>query len=139
MGKNGANDKPIAYYKAVVHNSLKNEYRQNDNAAKHITPVGLTLETYAGADPFDGDFDAAISVRTPEDWLQTIGDEHLYASLRGLCPDDFEFVFELFTSGMTQKQYADFKGVSKQAIGKRWARIRKVLQDSLNRVDQDGA
>ncbi len=117
-----------AYCKKVASNSQKNEYRGNDNAAKHITPTGIWFDGYTMSIADEAAIENHIAAQTPEDWLRFIENEHLHQALRMLSPKDLAFVHEMFFGGYSQAQMGEKLGVSQQAISKRWLRIKKKLE-----------
>lgn len=117
-----------AYCKTVLRNSLKNEYRSNDNAAKHISPIGVWFDRYTLSMEDVTDIENRISIQSPQDWLLFIGDERLHAALCWLKPKDLEFLFVMFKNGYTQRQMAEYLGVHQNAVHARWKRIRKKLE-----------
>ncbi|MEG1913432.1 MAG: hypothetical protein RR091_13205, partial [Cloacibacillus sp.] len=108
--------KPLAYYKRVVMNSLKNEYRQNDNAAKHITPVGEDLFSITEILDFDLLLELELSGHSPENWLLFIENQQLYKALRSLRKSEMLFVFLKFNKGYSQAELAAQFGLTQQAI-----------------------
>ena len=60
-------EKPLAYYKRVVFNSLKNEFRSNANAAKRIFPAGSSIYDF-GAHMAPSP-DEMLSKLPPGHWL----------------------------------------------------------------------
>lgn len=112
-----------AYCKTVIKNSLKNEYRSNDNAAKYISPTGVWFDGYTF--PIDGEasIETTIALKSPEDWLLFMENEQLHAALCNLNAKDLEFLFVMFKFGYTQRQIAEQMGISQTAVHKRWKRI----------------
>ncbi|WP_066456842.1 sigma-70 family RNA polymerase sigma factor [Anaerotruncus rubiinfantis] len=114
------------YCRQCVRNSLKNEYRQNDNAAKHITPVGLRIaERATPVNPCD-EFEELLSCKSPEDWLLFIECPDLHKALSSLQKKDLELLFLLFVFGYTQQELSHLMGISQAAINKRYSRIKKT-------------
>lgn len=123
--------KPMAYYKCVVFNSLKNEYRQNDNAAKYIVPVGEELFESDQTVEFDYLLEISISGRNPEDWLMFIENQQLFRALQKLNRQELVLVFLKFQKGYTQADLAEFYHLSQQAISKRQRAILKKIKNLL--------
>ena len=123
------NKKPLAYYKRVVFNSLKNEYRQNDNAAKHITPVGDELFSVTEVLDFDLLLEIELSGTSPENWLLFIENQQLYKALRSLKESEMLLVFLKFHKGYSQAELAAQLGLSQQAVSKRQTAILKKIKE----------
>ena len=121
-------EKSIAYFMAVVRNSMKNEYRQNDNAAEHITPTGIWFDGYKA--PLTGAEDAEnqIANQTAEDWLLFINNEHLHTALSTLKHADLDFVFVFYKHGYTERQMAELLGVTQQTVHRRRKKILKLIK-----------
>ncbi len=120
--------KPIAYYKRVVFNSLKNEYRQNDNAAKYITPVGEELFLVTELVDFDTLLERELSGISPENWVLFIENQRLYAALCALSKGELLFLFLKFQKGYSQRELAEQFGLSQQGISKRQKSILKKIK-----------
>lgn len=120
-----------AYFKQCVLNSLKNEYRQNDNAAKYIMPVGLHIADKASLAAYDDELEKELSYENPENWLLFIESPNLHRALSSLRKRDLELLFLLFVVGYTQRDVAKLTGVSLSAINKRYLRIKKIIKNSL--------
>ncbi|WP_368233489.1 sigma factor-like helix-turn-helix DNA-binding protein [Anaerotruncus rubiinfantis] len=120
-----------AYFKQCVLNSLKNEYRQNDNAAKYIMPVDLHIADKASLTAYDDEQEKELSYENPENWLLFIESPNLHRALSSLRKRDLELLFLLFVVGCTQRDVAKLTGVSLSAINKRYLRIKKIIKNSL--------
>ena len=125
---------PHAYCKRVIMNSLKNEYRQNDNAYKHISPVGDKIFLLMDREVPESEWERMISEKNPRLWLAFIENEKLFFALNSLADDDLYLVFVLFVRQMTQREAADYLGITQQAVSKRWAQLKNFFQKSLNLV-----
>lgn len=123
--------KPMAYYKCVVFNSLKNEYRQNDNAAKYIVPVGEELFESDQSVEFDSLLELSIPDRIPKDWLMFIENQRLFMALQKLNRQGLMLVFLKFQKGYTQAELAEFYHLSQQAVSKRQQAIIKKIKNLL--------
>lgn len=123
--------KPMAYYKSVVFNSLKNEYRQNDNAAKYIVPVGEELFESDQTVEFDSILELNIPEHSPEDWLMFIENQQLFCALQKLNGQELMLVFLKFQKGYTQAELAEFYHLSQQAVSKRQREILKKIRNLL--------
>ncbi len=123
--------KPMAYYKSVVFNSLKNEYRQNDNAAKYIVPVGEELFESDQTVEFDSILELNIPEHSPEDWLMFIENQQLFCALQKLNRQELMMVFLKFQKGYTQAELAELFHLSQQAISKRHRAILKKIRNLL--------
>ena len=123
------NKKPLAYYKRVVFNSLKNEYRQNDNAAKYITPVGDELFSVTEVLDFDLLLEFELSAVSPENWILFIENQQLYKALRSLQESEMLLVFLKFHKGYSQAELAAQLGLSQQAVSKRQTAILKKIKE----------
>lgn len=117
-----------AYIRQCVHNSIVNEYRQNDNAAKHVSPAGLHIDQQAGLQDPNDEIELAISYKSPENWLLFIESPNLHRALSSLSKQDLELLFLLFVFGHTQQEVAKITGVSQAAINKRYCRIKKIMK-----------
>lgn len=121
-------DNPVAYFKQAVRNSLKDEYRQNDNEAKHASPAGLALEHFFAIKSDSADFDDYLTWKSARDWLMTIEDDNMSYALNKLAEDELEMVYLLFAIGCTQRELAIRLGISQPALAKRWKKIRKKIK-----------
>ena len=114
---------PLSYWKKVVMNSVKNEYRQNANARKHMIPFGIDLSAFEHLAGSEDDMEVLLNSKNLEDWLQMIDNENLYAGLCSLKRADQEFVFTICVMQFTQREMAEHLGVRQNAVHKRWRRI----------------
>lgn len=121
--------KPIAYYKRIVFNSLKNEYRQNDNAAKYITPVGEELFSVTEIVEFDVLLEQELAGISPENWMLFIENPQLYNALHSLQASEVLFLFLKFQKGYSQRELAEQLGLSQQGISKRQQAILKKIKE----------
>lgn len=127
-------NKPTAYYKKIVSNSKKNEYRQNDNAAKYIFPAGLMADSDWSYVSAEQEFNRYMEYSGPEDWLTTFSNEKLAASMQNLHKQELELVYMFFVCGYTQKEVALHLGISQPAIHKKWSKIRKIIKTLMNEL-----
>lgn len=121
-------DNPIAYFKQMVRNSLKDEYRQNDNEAKHTLPAGLMLDRHSAIVDNDIQFEDYLTQKGAKDWLMAIEDKKMHHALDRLSQDDLDVVYFLFVLGYTQRELAMLLGISQPALAKRWKKIRKKIK-----------
>lgn len=122
-------EKPLAYYKRIVFNSHKNEYQQNDNAAKHIVPVGDELFHYDIKEDFFSLFEQQLSAKDVHNWLLFIENPCLFQGLCSLKSDEQLLLFLKYQKGYLQADLAKEFSVSQQAISKRLKRILSALED----------
>lgn len=119
---------PHAYYKRVVMNSIKNEYRQNDNAYKHISPVGDKIFLLMDREVPESEWERMIGEKDPRLWLEFIERDELFLALSSLDEDDLYLVFILFVEGMTQKEAAECLDVAQSTVSHRWRRLKQQLK-----------
>ena len=120
---NKKGEKPLAYFKAVVRNSKKNEYRQNENERKYISPTGIWFDGYETTLSGTDDLEQQISIQNAADWLRFIDNERLYTALSGLSQEDIEFLFSFYKNGFTERQMAKHLNVSQATVHKRRKKI----------------
>lgn len=118
-----------AYFKTVVRNSKKNEYRQNDNARKHITPIGDDL--YFLANNGTEEIESAISERNPQGWLSMIENPVLACTLNTFSKDDIELLYMAFVLELTQTEIAKLHRCALVTVHKKLERIKKKIKISF--------
>ena len=130
--------KPEAYFKRVVQNSYKDEFRANDNFFKHISSVGdeadiqlKHTEEKINLETDDNLIDSIISESSAENWLFFIENEKLFAALSILSREDIELLYILYVYGYSQREAASLYNVSHIAIGKKFRRIMRILRKFL--------
>ena len=119
---------PHAYYKRVVMNSMKNEYRQNDNAYKHISPVGDKIFLLMNREVPESEWERMIGEKDTRLWLEFIESDELFLALSSLDEDDLYLVFILFVEGMTQREAAKCLDVAQSTVSHRWRRLKQQLK-----------
>ena len=125
------NKKPYSYYEAVVSNSLKNEYRANDNAGKHIA----FYDTLPERETSDAMIENELVQQEPESWLMFIENPRLHMALSVLTPEELELVYMLMERRYTQAQLAAHYGISQQTISKKYkciiGNLKKMLAEEV--------
>ncbi len=128
-----------AYCGKMLANMKKNEYRANDNQAKHTTPTGIYFDGYTTKVSNETDMEYLISGQTAEDWLRFIENERLHYALISLKSEDLEFIFTFYLYGFTERQMAEHLGVNRNAVHKRKNRIlSKMKKYLLGGVQKEG-
>lgn len=61
-------------------------------------------------------------------WIEEIDDPELYDVIHGLKDEDIELLTMLAIEGFSQREIADYHGVSRAAISQRIARIKNILK-----------
>jgi RNA polymerase sigma factor (sigma-70 family) len=120
--------KPYRYFSKLIHNSNINEFRQNDNAEKYISPVGDDLyDIDSDIDDERGEnedlLELFIGNRTPLNWLMFIENPQLHRALSQLTADELELLFLAYVSDHNQKELASLYGLSQQGISYRFKKI----------------
>lgn len=129
---------PEAYFGTMVRNSYKDEFRANDNYFKHISSVGdeadiqQELPEPKGHLESDNDFiEQRLCELSVENWLLFMENERLHKALSGLPVAEVEFLLELAGFHFKKAAFAKAKGVSQQAISKRFHRLRNKILEIL--------
>ena len=128
-------NKPDAYFRAVVKNSYKNEYRSNDNFYNHISSVGCEADIQqerskekVSSECGTDDIEQSLSELSTGNWLLFIENEQLHKALTSMLPAQLDFLFELAAYDFDQTSYAAAYGVTKQALSDRFRRISKKIK-----------
>lgn len=125
---------PEGYFARMVQNSKKDEYRANDNQAKHITPVGLIFIAEDKCNTTLDDMEREFSCESPEEWLMLIENERLLAALRSLKPKELNLIYLTFVKDFQQDEIADSMGITQGAVSQRWNRIKRILQNLISEM-----
>ena len=129
---------PEAYFRKVVRNSYKNEYRSNDNFFKHISSVGdetdiqekysqATTERKQNTDSVEN----LLSETSAENWLLFMENDQLHKALRQLPVADVEFLFTLAEYHFKQSAFAQDHNLSRQAVSKRFQKLKRKILNSI--------
>ncbi len=129
------NNKSMAYYRKAVRNSTINEYRSNDNQAKHITvDSGLLIrsgQTYMINDMVT----SRMEQEGFESWLQSIENPKLLQALRQLTPKEAEFTYTITVNGFTTYEMAAHLGRSQSSTAERYKRIKEKIKKLMQKPD----
>jgi len=117
------NKKPYAYYKAVVSNSLKNEYRANDNACNHIAFYDELPERESS----DAMIENELAPQSPENLLMFLDNPRLHRALSQLTREELRIVYLMYL-GYKHNEIAEDYGVSRATMTQRIGRIRKKIE-----------
>ena len=127
--------KPNAYFSTMVRNSRKDDYRANDNFYKHISSVGseADVQQHTVQNTTRVELDAyyieqQLCETTAQNWLLFMEDKRLHKALCKLKPKDISFLFALSKYRYNCNEYAQISGFSKQAVSKRFRRLKKILK-----------
>lgn len=130
--------KPYRYFSKLIHNSNINEYRQNDNAEKYITPVGDDLYEMDQDDESEVKSEDSIErllvMQNPQNWLLFMDNKELQKALKRLSPDDLEFIFLMHVKDYTQAEMAATYHKSQATISKHY----KVILKKLKKLFENG-
>ena len=92
-----------AYFRKIVRNSYKNEYRSNDNFFKHISSVGdesdIQQESIGKSDNNElnnSSIERQLYESNAENWPMFMENCQLHASLSALSTKDIQFLFFIF-------------------------------------------
>ncbi len=124
-----------AYYRRVVRNSYINEYRANDNQAKHITVDSNLVERCARAYWIEDMVSRKLEQESVEGWLQTIGNQNLLCALRQLKPKERDFIYTITVNGFTTYEMAEHLGCSQSSAAERYKRIKEKIKKLMRKPD----
>ena len=123
-----------AYFGAMVRNSRKDDYRANDNFYKHISSVGDELDMQRevvkqrGEETSDtNSVERSLSELDAVNWLLFMENVQLHKALARLPIADVEFLLELSRFNFNQSVYAKMNSISKQAVSKRFRKLREKI------------
>ena len=127
--------KPYRYFKKLIRNSDINEYRQNDNSGKYISPVGDDLYEIegkkAGVSENEDFLELFIGNRTPQNWLMFIENPKLHSALSQLTADELKLLFLAYVADHSQKELASLYGLTQQGISYRFKKIYEKIKKSF--------
>ncbi len=129
------NNKSMAYYRKVVRNSIINEYRANDNQAKHITVDSGLLIKSVQACWMEDIVTCRMEQEGLESWLQSIENPKLLRALRLLKPKEAEFIYTITVNGFTTYEMADHLGISQSSTAERYKRIKEKIKKLMQKPD----
>jgi DNA-directed RNA polymerase specialized sigma24 family protein len=125
---------PEGYFTRIVQNSYKDEYRSNDNFYNHISSVGdehevqLECAKQEAAKEPDADFvERELCDTSVENWLLLMENERLHTALCNLPTADVKFLLALANYRFNKTDFAKDRGISQQAVSKRFHRLRKKI------------
>ena len=128
-----------AYFRKIVRNSYKDEYRANDNYFKHISSVGNEADVQQKSSELktapkcDTDcVEGLLSEVSVENWLLFMENERLHKALSALSLSDLELLFILVARGCSHRETAQIYNVTHTSIGKRYRKIILFIRNFLN-------
>lgn len=128
-------NKSIAYFQKVVRNLTINEYRSNDNQAKHITVDSRLLTKSGQAYWLDDMMTLRMEREGLESWLQSIENSKLLQALRQLKPKEAEFIYMITVNGFTTYEMAAYLGCSQSSAAERYKRIKEKIKKLMQKPD----
>ena len=130
--------KPNAYFRTVVRNSDKNEYRSNDNYFNYISSVGgeADIQRECSGEKVSSEcgtdhIEQALSETSAKNWLLFMKNEQLHIALSSLPISDVEFLLALAGCNFNKSEYAQENGISQQAVSKRFHKLKKIILENL--------
>lgn len=117
-----------AYFRAVVRNSYKNEYRANDNQSKHIVVDSRLTEKEGQVYLLESVLDRHWEKSGVDAWLETIENQKLLKALRMLKPKELEFVYAISANRYSTYEMAEYLGRSQSSTAQRYLRIKNKIK-----------
>ena len=120
-----------SYFATVIKNMDSKDFEANDKFFEVFSSVGdevdlQRIESNNNNEPYSVEME--LCECNLESWLLFMENERLHKALSHLTCDQLEFIFELVRFDFNQRDYADNKGVSKQAVSKRFRKICKEIK-----------
>ena len=131
-------EKPMAYFRTVVSNSDKNEYRSQHNAGKHLFYAGSVIENITTNENRNEAMDEEVSVRSVDGWLAMLEDPRLHRAMLHLSETDQKLLFLLYKYNLTQQDVAIIYGVGRGVINRKVKRIHFFLKNFLKDAYKKG-